>query len=135
VTQQLREAMAWGTGPRFVIRDNDDKFGPRFDALAVATGITIVRTPVRAPNANAVCERFLRSVRTECLDHVIVFGVRHLQSTGATARTSTGRGHTKASASGFPMGPWCPPNRRRPPAPLRRLATLVHVGTPVLILD
>jgi putative transposase len=81
VTQQLREAMAWGTGPRFVIRDNDDKFGPRFDALAVATGITIVRTPVRAPNANAVCERFLRSVRTECLDHVIVCGVRHLQST------------------------------------------------------
>jgi putative transposase len=81
VTQQLREAMAWGTGPRFVIRDNDDQFGPRFDALAVATGITIVRTPVRAPYANAVCERFLRSVRTECLDHVIVFGVRHLQST------------------------------------------------------
>ena len=81
VTQQLREATAWGGGPRFVIRDNDAKFGRRFDALAAATGITIVRTPLRAPNANAVCERFLRSVRAECLDHVIIFGARHLQST------------------------------------------------------
>ena len=74
VTQQLREATPWGEGSRFLIRDNDDKFGHRFDLVAEATGITIVRTPVRAPNANAVCERFLRSVRAECLDHVLLLG-------------------------------------------------------------
>lgn len=80
VTQQLREATAWGEGPRFLIRDHDDKFGGRFDAVAGATGIQILRTPVRAPNANAVCERFLRSVRAECLDHMIILGEAQLRS-------------------------------------------------------
>ena len=65
--------------PRFLIRDNDDKFGSSFDALAEGTGITVLRTPIRAPNANAVCERFLRSVRRECLDHVIILGEEHLR--------------------------------------------------------
>jgi transposase InsO family protein len=63
-----------------LIRDNNDKFGPRFDALAEATGIKILRTPVRAPNANAACERFLRSVRAECLDHVLVLSEAQLVS-------------------------------------------------------
>ncbi len=80
MTQQLREATAWGEGPRFLIRDNDDKFGRRFDRVAEATGIKILRTPVRAPNANAVCERFLRSVRAECLDHVLILSEGHLRS-------------------------------------------------------
>jgi len=78
VTQQLREATAWGEGPRFLIRNNDDKFGTRFDDVAEGTGIKILRTPVRAPNANAFCERFLRSVRAECLDHVLIRGDDHL---------------------------------------------------------
>jgi len=80
VTQQLREATAWGECPRFLIRDNDRKFGSSFDALAHASGIQVPRTPVRAPNANAVCERFLRSVRAECLDHLIILGQASLAS-------------------------------------------------------
>ena len=76
--QQLREATPFGTDPRFVIRDNDDKFGVAFDSVANVTGIRIVRTPVRAPRANAVCERYLGSVRRECLDHVIVLSERHM---------------------------------------------------------
>lgn len=80
VTQQLREATAWGEGPRFPIRDNDAKFGRRFDAVAEGTGIKVLRTPARAPNANAVSERFLRSVRNECLDHVLVMSEEHLAS-------------------------------------------------------
>ncbi len=80
VTQQLREATAWGEGPRFLIRDNDAKFGHRFDEVAEGTGIKVLRTPARAPNANAVCERFLRSVRNECLDHVILLSERQLAS-------------------------------------------------------
>ena len=74
VTQQLREATAWGDGPSFLIRDHDAKFGTRFDDVAEGTGITILRTLVRAPNANAFCERFLRSVRAECLDHMLIRG-------------------------------------------------------------
>ena len=79
VTQQLRNATPSGAAPRFLIRDRDDKFGPAFDALARATGIRTVRTAVRAPNMNAMCERFLGSLRRECLDHVLVLDVRHFQ--------------------------------------------------------
>ena len=79
VAQQLREATPFGTCPRFLVRDNDAKYGPRFARLAAASGIGVVRTPVRAPRANAVCERFLRGVRRECLDHVLPLGAAHLR--------------------------------------------------------
>jgi len=65
--------------PRFLVRDNDAKYGPRFAQLAAASGITVVRTPVRAPRANAIAERFLRSVRRECLDHLLLLGEAHLR--------------------------------------------------------
>jgi transposase InsO family protein len=77
VTQQLRNATAMGAAPRFVIRDRDDKFGTAFDALAHATGIRVIRTAPRAPNMNAVAERFFGSLRRECLDHVIVLNDQH----------------------------------------------------------
>ncbi len=77
-TQQLRNATPFGTGPRFLIRDNDDKFGAEFDRVAETRGIRVLRTPVRAPKANATCERYLGSVRRECLDHVIVLGEKHM---------------------------------------------------------
>ncbi len=79
VAQQLREATPYGARPRFLVRDNDAKYGPRFARLAEATGITVVRTPVRAPRANAIVERFLRSVRRECLDHLLPLGEAHLR--------------------------------------------------------
>jgi len=79
--QQLREAPAWGEGPRFLIRDNDDKCGRPFDIVAAGTGIKVLRTLARAPTADAVGERFWRSVRAEGLDHALVLGAAHLQST------------------------------------------------------
>jgi putative transposase len=79
VTQQLRNATAFGAEPRFLIRDRDGKFGPSFDALACATGIQVIRTAVRAPDMNAIYERFLGSLRRECLDHLLVLDDRHLQ--------------------------------------------------------
>ncbi len=60
--RQLRNATPFGTGPRFLIRDNDDKFGAEFDRVAEASGIGGLRTPVRAPKANATWERYLGSV-------------------------------------------------------------------------
>ena len=79
VTQQLREATPFEERPRFLLRDNDGKYGPRFDRLAAASGIRVLRTPVRAPRANATCERFLGSVRRECLDHLLILGEHHLR--------------------------------------------------------
>jgi len=78
VAQQLREATPWAEGPRFLIRDNDDKFGPEFDNVAKACGTKILRTPVRAPRANAICERYIGSARRECLDHIIIFSQSHM---------------------------------------------------------
>ncbi len=79
VAQQLREATPFGEGPRFLIRDNDGKYGRCFDRLAAASGLRMLRTPIRAPRANALCERFLGSVRRECLDHLLVLGEAHLR--------------------------------------------------------
>ena len=76
--QQLREATPYGDGPTYLIRDNDDKFGRRFDAAAEGTGIDVVKIPPRSPNLNPICERFLGSVRRECLDHVVILSERHL---------------------------------------------------------
>jgi len=78
VAQQLREATPFGVTPRFIIRDNDAKFGPQFARVAVGSRIEVLRTPVRAPRANAVCERFLGSVRRECLAHLLILHERQL---------------------------------------------------------
>ena len=55
------------------------KYGPTFARVAAATGITEVRTAYRAPQQNALCERYLGSARRECLDQVLILGERHLR--------------------------------------------------------
>jgi putative transposase len=77
--QQLREATPYGQVPQFLIRDNDGKFGPDFARVAAISGIRVLRTPPHAPRANAVCERFLGSVRRACLDHGLLLSERHLR--------------------------------------------------------
>jgi transposase InsO family protein len=78
VAQQWREATPDGQVPRFVIRDNDGKYGHEFDSTVQSYGTEAIHTPYRAPRANAVCERFLRSARQECLDHLLIFSERQL---------------------------------------------------------
>ncbi len=78
IAQQLREATPFDQRPRYLIRDNDGTFGAAFARVAATSGIQVLRTPHRAPQANAVCERFLGSVRRECLDHLLVLGERQL---------------------------------------------------------
>jgi len=78
VAQQLREATPFAQRPRFLIRDNDSKYGPAFSRVATASGSEEWRTAYRAPKENAICERFLGSVRRACLDHLLVLSEPHL---------------------------------------------------------
>jgi transposase InsO family protein len=99
VTQQARQ-LAWGlaersTSVRFLIRDRDSKFTRDFDIVFRSEGIEIVRTPVRAPKANAVAERFVRTVRAECLDWLVILNRRHLERLEDDAQPE--RGDSKSS--------------------------------------
>ena len=78
VAQQLREATPYGQTPKYLIRDNDRKFGSHFARVATTSGMKVLRTPYQTPRANAVSERFLLSVRRECLDHFLVCHEKHL---------------------------------------------------------
>jgi transposase InsO family protein len=85
VSQQARE-FAW-TLPRraeplrYLIRDRDQKFTTAFDEVFRSDGVEILRTPIRAPQANGVAERFVKTVRAECLDWVLIAGQHHVERT------------------------------------------------------
>ncbi|CAA9568352.1 MAG: hypothetical protein AVDCRST_MAG18-1699 [uncultured Thermomicrobiales bacterium] len=115
VAQQLREATPFGTAPRYLIRDNDRKYGSAFARVAEGSRITVLRTPIRAPRANAACERFLGSVRREYLDHVLVLGegqlrrvLREYMAYFNTARPHQGIGQAIPGAA-RPAPPSSPP--------------------------
>ncbi len=76
--QQLREATAYGKGPKYLIRDHDGKFGVGFTRVAKTSHIEILTIPFHALRANAMCERFLGSVRRECLDHLFILHEKQL---------------------------------------------------------
>ena len=83
VTQQARQ-FAWMLQEqpgrvRFLIRDRDSKFTRDFDAVFASEGIRVIKTPVRAPKANAIAERFVGTVRQECLDWLLILNRRHLE--------------------------------------------------------
>ena len=83
VTQQARNLLlALGKRARrlrFVLRDHDAKFSRSFDDLFCSEGAEVVLTPVQAPNANAHAERWIRTVRAECLDWLLIVGRGHLE--------------------------------------------------------
>jgi putative transposase len=67
------------TAPRFLIRDRDSKFTRAFDGVFASDGTQIIRSPVQGPNANAFAVRWVRTVREECLDWMLIRGRRHLE--------------------------------------------------------
>ena len=78
--QQFREALPGGHTYQFVIHDRDSIFCKELDKEVTAMGVRVLRTPVRAPKANSLCERFGGTLRRECLDFLIPFNERHLKS-------------------------------------------------------
>ena len=64
---------------RFLIRNRDATFTPAFDAVFTAVGVDVLRTPVRAPRANSIAERWVGTARRELLDHILVVGPRHIE--------------------------------------------------------
>jgi putative transposase len=114
VTQQARQltwALTGHASPvRFLIRDRDQKFTDSFDEVFRSAGTEIIRTPFRAPHANGIAERFVRTVRSECLDWLLIFDQRHLERVVAVFADHY-NGHRPHRALQLN-----PPERRHPPS-------------------
>ena len=132
VTQQARNLAIEErlSGVRFLLRDRDAKYSGPFDAVLRAEGVRIIRTPIRAPRANAFAERFVRTVRRECLDHVLIYDRRHLERVlGAyVAHYVAERPHRGLNLA-VPAGTRTPQVRGTPRTPVERrdvLGGLIH---------
>ncbi len=130
VTQQARQC-SWqlqdgeGRPMRFLIRDRDGKFPASFDTVFTAESLTVVKTPPRAPNANAVAERVVRSLREECLDHLLIVNQAHLCSVLAEyAAYDNHRRPHQGRDQGSPVPPTAAPTLPAAPAQIRRRPVL-----------
>jgi transposase InsO family protein len=117
------------TAFQFLIRDRDAKFTDVFDAVFTSEGIRILRTPVRAPRANAIAERWIGTVRRELLDRILILNRRHLEHVLAeyTTHFNQHRPH-RALQHAAPLRPLPPPSSQ-PDLCLRRhdrLGGLIH---------
>ena len=101
-TSDLEDA---GRRFRFLIRDRDTKFTASFDEVYRPSGIEAIHTPVRSPQANAFAERWVRTVREECLDHLLIYSrVTSKRCSTPTCATTTKLARTGAVSS----RPHCP---------------------------
>jgi putative transposase len=111
VTQQARNLTDFFERVRFLIHDRDGKFTRSFDEEFRSEGIRVVPTPVRAPQANAHAQRFVRTVRTECLDWLLILGHRHLES---VLRSYTQHYNRERPHPGLALRPPEAPQQRSP---------------------
>jgi len=117
VTQQARQ-LTWTLAERqeafrFLIRDRDQKFTDSFDEVFRSSGLEILRTPFRAPQANGVAERFVRTVRSACLDWLLILNDHHLERVLAVFADHY-NGHRPHRA--LALSPPCPTRQRVAPA-------------------
>src|SRR5436190_13948445 len=101
---------------RFLIHDHDSKFAAAFDEVFRSEGIKVIHTPICAPQANAYSERFVRTVRAECLDWVLIIGRRHLET---VLRIYSAHYNRERAHRGLALLPPDPTNAA-PPRPTRR---------------
>ena len=80
VWRQMIEATPWGQHPSYLVHDRDRVYGADFATRLAGLGIQSIRTPVRSPRANAIGERVVRTLRRECLDHILPLSERHVRS-------------------------------------------------------
>jgi putative transposase len=118
VTQHARNVAVVGhlDAVRFLIRDRDAKFSGPFDEVFRTEGVRVIRTPVRAPRANAVAERWVETVRAECLDLTLIASRRHLARVledyvGHYNEERPHRALELATPAGQPVPPRSPPPR------------------------
>ncbi len=129
VLQQARNLSFTGLFERirFLIHDCDSKFTASFNEVFRSEGITVIHTPMRAPQANAHAERFIRTVRTECLDWLLIVGRRHLER---ILRTYIEHYNRERPHRGLALQPPEPPKLKPPPGGdvqrRDRLGGLVH---------
>lgn len=129
--QQFREFLAFDHPCRYIIHDRDAIFSSGLDATLKGFGVRVLKTPVRAPKANAFCERLIGTIRRECLDFLIPLGEGHLTRILRewVAHYNRGRPHSS-------LGPGIPesPQAKVPAGPHRhKLPNAHHVkSTPVL---
>lgn len=120
--QQVVNACLESKPPKFLIRDRDSIYGAEFSRRTGSLGILEIRTPVRAPKANAVAERFVGTLRRECLNHVFIFNERQLQK--LLAEFADYYNHQRPHRS----------LALRPPCPLPEAASLVATGSPPRVI-
>jgi putative transposase len=101
--QQFRMVVSGDEPHRFVVHDHDSIYSEGVDRAIAAMGLTVVKTPVRAPQANAFCERLIGTIRRECLDFVIPWSERHVRTVLAEWVAHYNRGRPHAS-----LGPGIP---------------------------
>jgi transposase InsO family protein len=123
IAQQLREAFPWDTEPRHLIRDRDGAYGATFRATVAAMGIEDVVIAPRSPWQNPYVERFIGSIRRECLNHVIVLNEHHLRQILSSYLDYYHRSRTHLS-----LGKDCPEPRPQQPRGPGKIVAFPQVG-------
>jgi putative transposase len=129
--QQFRMVISGDEPHRFLIHDHDSVYSAAFDRTIASMGLTILKTPVRSPQANAFCERLIGTIRRECLDWMIPMNECHLRRALKDWIGHYNRGRPHASLGpGIPDGPANAPvlNGRRIPKDHRVVATPILGG-------
>jgi len=130
-TQQFRELLAFDHPYKYVVHDRDGIFSTALDVVLKGFGVRVLKTPVRAPKANAFCERLIGTIRRECTDFLIPFNERHLRRIMNEFVVHYNRGRPHSS-----LGPGVPePPQAKVPASVHRHrlpAGYCVTSTPVL---